>query len=130
MITQPFTVGLCSKTYKPFVPDSKPCHPTRSFMSFDKESVRSDEDRARTEGQEIELPVKALGSTYRSLKSCLKPFLTCLVTLSIPAFYASLMIGDTVLGKDAPFLTIDRSLLTLPFRSQCRCFYMERIANL
>ncbi len=72
-------------------------------MTFDKESVRSrDGDHALTEGQEIEPRFEALGSTYRRLRSCLKPSLTYLVTLSIPAFYASLMMGDAVLGKDAP----------------------------
>jgi hypothetical protein len=100
-------------------------------MPFDKKSVRSsDEDRARTEGQKIEPRFEALGSTYQRLRSCLKPFFTYLVTLSIPAFYAPLMMGDAVLGKDAPFLAIDQSLLTLSFRSQSRCFYMERIAKL
>jgi hypothetical protein len=77
-------------------------------MAFDSTILNNNNSRAQAEDQQTKLRFDASTSTCQCFTSCMKAYLAFLITMSIPDFYAALMMKDSVFGKRAP-LTINDS---------------------
>ena len=62
---------------------------------------------AQAEDQQTKPQFSTPTSIYQCFRSCMNASLTFLVTMSIPAFYATLVMKDSVFGKRTPSLIID-----------------------